>query len=81
MDLQYLFKGSPIALNKRKLISKHHKHELVYLNHKEKNYSSTGWSCDICKIGYNKDIKSMHCKGCGWDLCDACLCKEFQYYE
>lgn len=81
MDQHQFFRGNPVSLCKRKLISKHHLHELSYLSQKDKNYSSSGWSCDICKIGYNKDIKSMHCQRCGWDLCDTCLSKEFQFAE
>lgn len=67
--------------NKKSFLSKHHPHPLQYLNQIEKNYDSSGWYCDVCKLSCNKEVKSMHCKQCGWDLCDACFGSEFQYPE
>lgn len=66
---------------KKSFLSKHHSHPLHYLNQAEKNYTSTGWFCDLCNLSCSNEVKCMHCKVCGWDLCDACFGNEFQYPE
>ena len=66
---------------KKQYTTKHHNHKLTYLTYQEKNYNSTGWSCDICKSGYDKTNSSMHCNLCKWDLCDNCFLSEHQYKE
>ncbi len=61
---------------KKQYTTKHHNHKLLYLTYEEKKYNSSGWSCDICKTGYDKNHSSMHCTQCKWDLCDNCFFNE-----
>lgn len=66
---------------KKSFTTCHHCHPLKYLTSAEKGYSSNGWYCDICKKHYDTDINSMHCILCGWDLCNNCFFKDYQYLE
>lgn len=66
---------------KKAFKTKHHQHDLMYLNSQEKDYTTGNWYCDICNKHFGLNVKSMHCKPCGWDICDSCFFADFQYLE
>lgn len=70
-----------IKNNKKSFITIHHNHPVLFLSSEEKGYSSEGWYCDICSNSYKAEVKSMHCKICGWDMCSNCFYNDFQYLE
>lgn len=67
--------------NKKKYHYKEHPHELMYFTYTEKGYVPGGWYCDVCKKSYEKNIVNLHCKKCGWDVCDTCYSSGIEYLE
>lgn len=52
-----------------------HQHPIKFYAWDEKGNSaySGGFSCNICRVTYNKNIQNFHCTLCQYDICDKCL--------
>ncbi|MFO0515371.1 MAG: DC1 domain-containing protein [bacterium] len=52
-----------------------HQHGLKVFHYTEKLNSgySGGFSCNICRKTYGREIINFHCNACEYDLCDKCL--------
>lgn len=51
---------------------------LKYLSYNEKTNPgySGGFSCNMCRKTYKKEIDCFHCSKCEYDICDKCLYEE-----
>ena len=59
-----------------KLAVDSHKHPLILSNAKMREYSGSGWYCNICnndKHPFLDNTLSFHCRICEYDLCQKCI--------
>ena len=59
-------------VNRKKLKTDYHPHNLVYCRSSRSVIGYNGWICDNCREEFDNEIWSFFCTNCDFDLCCSC---------